>query len=222
MLIVDDETLMRSGIRLMIDRMSGIEVVGEAKNGALGVEQAQQLDPDVILMDLRMPTLNGIEAITRLRERGNRARVVVLTAFDTDDMLLGAFRAGALSFLLKDAKPELVISTIVDAASGEGRVAPQLLERLVQLAGSHQVGSTQTGAISTGSGQAPFDGGAGLLTERELEVGRCVATGMTNAEICEELYVSLATVKTHLGNLFAKLHVTNRVQLALRIIEINQ
>lgn len=212
-LLVDDEALMRAGLRLMIDGAEGIEVVGEASDGQEGLGQARDLQPDVILMDVRMPRMDGIEAVRALREQGSTARVVMLTAFDTDEFLLDALRAGAVSFLLKDTPPEQVVAAVLDAAHDRARFSPEVLARLVRLA------SAGADAGDDGASDRPAPAPPGI-TEREWQVGRLVARGMTNQEICEELYLSLATVKTHLGRLFDKLQVTNRVQLAIRVLEL--
>ena len=224
-LLVDDEALMRAGLRLMIDGARGIDVVGEAADGRSGLDQARALEPDVILMDVRMPHMDGIAAVRALREEGSTARVVMLTAFDTDEFLLDALRAGAVSFLLKDSPPEQVVAAVLDAAQDRARFSPEVLARLVRLASDGQgTGPTDAGTTGTGPGraapaEAPSTAPEGI-TEREWEVGRLVARGLTNQEIAEQLYLSLATVKTHLGRLFDKLQVTNRVQLAIRVLEL--
>lgn len=240
-LIVDDEALMRSGLRLLVDGARGIAVIGECSDGSEAIAQAETLEPDVILMDVRMPRMDGIEATRLLVAAGSRARVIVLTAFDTDGFLLEALRAGAVSFLLKDSPPEAVVGAILDAAAGRPRFSPQALERLVRIAasGGDAVAETATGgasspqtpsASSRPAPPAPSPSGSPLpapaapplpagITEREWEVGRLVAQGCTNSEIADALFLSLATVKTHLSHLFDKLHVTNRVQLAIRVLE---
>ena len=220
-LIVDDEALMRAGIRLMIDGVDGIEVVGEASDGRAAIEAVQRLDPDVVLMDIRMPGMSGIDATRALVAAGTRARIVVLTAFDTDAFLVDALRAGALSFLLKDAAPDLVLGAVQDAAEGRSRVSPGALTRLMSLATREP---EQHGAPTPPAGEALRMAGGSVarppsVTEREWEVGRFVAQGLTNAEIAAALYLSGATVKTHLASLFAKLHVSNRVQLAILVLE---
>ena len=232
-LLVDDEALMRAGLRLMIDGDSGIDVIGEAADGHEGVDQARDLQPDVILMDVRMPRMDGIEAVRALREAGSQARVVMLTAFDTDEFLLEALRAGAVSFLLKDTPPDQVVEAVLDAAQDKARFSPDVLARLVRLAATGTDTGTGTG---TGTGAASEAGPTSDeavgdadpsaapppegITEREWEVGRLVARGLTNQEIGQQLFLSLATVKTHLGRLFDKLQVTNRVQLAIRVLEL--
>lgn len=221
-LLVDDEALMRAGLRLIIDGAAGISVVGEASDGQAALEQARELDPDVLLMDIRMPRMTGLEALAALRDSGTRARVVMLTAFDTDGFLLEALRGGAVSFLLKDSPPEQVVQTVIDAAHDRPRFSPQVLSRLVRLAAD--------GAQPTASPSAPEHAGATTapdataapegITAREWDVGRLAAQGLTNLEVGEQLFLSVATVKTHLGRLFDKLQVTNRVQLAIRVLEL--
>lgn len=238
-LLVDDEALMRSGLRLMIDGAHGIEVVGEAADGQAALEQVAGLSPDVVLMDIRMPRMTGLEALRALRERGESARVVMLTAFDTDDFLLEALRAGAVSFLLKDSPPEDVVQAVADAAADHPRFSPDVLGRLVRLAahggtadggaagggaagggaagGTSADGFAADGVTADGSADAPAPDG---VTDREWEVARLVAQGLANQEIGETLFMSVATVKTHLGRLYHKLQVTNRVQLAIRVLEL--
>lgn len=211
-LLVDDEALMRAGLRLMIDGTAGIEVVGEAGDGRVAVSQVAALDPDVVLMDLRMPQMNGIEATQVLRAAGARAAVVVLTAFDADDLLVQALRAGAVSFLLKDSPPEVVVAAVRAAAEGQARFSPSVLDRLVRIAATEAERAPATAPAQ--SSARPEE-----LTAREWEVGQLLAQGLTNAEIADALYLSVPTVKTHLGRLFDKFGVTNRVQLAIRVLE---
>lgn len=223
-LVADDEKLMRAGLRLMIDGTNGVSVVGEAADGAQAIDQVERLDPDVVLMDIRMPGTDGIEATRRLRQADVRAHVVVLTAFETDTFLLDALRAGAVSFLLKDSPPEQVVQAVHDAAQGESRFSPTVLQRLVRLAAEETPdrpvqelpGGPPGPAAADYSAYAP-DG----LTTREWEVARLVAQGLTNSDIGDALFLSLPTVKTHVAHLFEKLRVTNRVQLALKVLEID-
>ncbi|WP_270408212.1 response regulator transcription factor [Brachybacterium paraconglomeratum] len=265
-LLVDDEALMRSGLRLMIDGARGIEVVGEAADGHVALEQVAALTPDVVLMDIRMPRMTGLEALAALRERGDQARVVMLTAFDTDEFLLEALRSGAAGFLLKDSPPEEVVEAVLAAAAQRPRFSPEVLRRLVRLAADggaigtpvdgpapgSSAGSAATiasgpgvgagstagaGASSAGSpsaaGAGPASPSAGSpsvepfpspvpegITEREWDVARLVAQGLANPEIGATLFMSVATVKTHLGRLYQKLQVTNRVQLAIAVLEL--
>lgn len=215
-LLVDDEALMRTGLRLMIDGAHGIEVVGEAADGTAGLAQARALDPDVILLDIRMPRRDGLETLADLRAAGVTARVVVLTAFDTDDFLLRALRGGAVSFLLKDSPPEEVVRAVLDAAADRARFSPAVLSRLVQLAATADPAPAEpTGPVADPA--SPPEG----TTVREWEVAVLVAQGLSNPEIGEVLFLSVATVKTHLGRLYDKLRVTNRVQLAIRVLELD-
>ena len=250
-LLVDDEALMRSGLRLMIDGARGIEVVGEAADGHAALEQVAALGPDVVLMDIRMPRMTGLEALAALRERGDQARVVMLTAFDTDEFLLEALRSGAEGFLLKDSPPEEVVEAVLAAAAQRPRFSPEVLRRLIRLAADggaigtpvdgpapgSSAGSAATSASGTGVG-AGSTAGAGAtsagspsadpspspapegITEREWDVARLVAQGLANPEIGATLFMSVATVKTHLGRLYQKLQVTNRVQLAIAVLEL--
>src|SRR5690606_16961630 len=251
-LLVDDEALMRSGLRLMIDGARGIEVVGEAADGHAALEQVAALGPDVVLMDIRMPRMTGLEALAALRERGDQARVVMLTAFDTDEFLLEALRSGAEGFLLKDSPPEEVVEAVLAAAAQRPRFSPEVLRRLVRLAadggaigasgssgepGARADGTADgalggAGAAST-AGAGPSSPSAGSpsaepslspapegITEREWDVARLVAQGLANPEIGASLFMSVATVKTHLGRLYQKLQVTNRVQLAIAVLEL--
>ena len=215
-LLVDDEALMRSGLRLMIDGARGIEVVGEAADGHAALEQTAALGPDVVLMDIRMPRMTGLEALAALRERGDQARVVMLTAFDTDEFLLEALRSGAEGFLLKDSPPEEVVEAVLDAAADRPRFSAEVLRRLVRLAADGGEPVLPAAGPGTAS-SAPAPEG---ITEREWEVAHLVAKGLANQEIGESLFMSVATVKTHLGRLYQKLQVTNRVQLAIRVLEL--
>lgn len=222
-LIVDDEVGIRVGLRLLIDGTKGIRVVGEGTDGEAALRLADEHDPDVILMDVRMPGLTGIDAVQRLTDGGARAKVVMLTAFDTEEFLLDALRAGAVSFLLKDAPPEDIVGAVLDAAQGRATFSPSALDRLVRAAASggvRNVGAQRrTGEPERSQTTPVADPRLESVTGREREIARYVAQGMTNAEIAAALYVSQATVKTHLASLFAKLHVTNRVQLALLALE---
>lgn len=214
-LLVDDEALMRTGLRLMIDGAHGIEVVGEAADGTAGLAQARALDPDVILLDIRMPRRDGLETLADLRAAGVAARVVVLTAFDTDDFLLRALRGGAVSFLLKDSPPEEVVRAVLDAAADRARFSPTVLARLVQLAAAADPAPAEPAGPVVDPASPPEG-----TTVREWEVAVLVAQGLSNPEIGEVLFLSVATVKTHLGRLYDKLRVTNRVQLAIRVLEL--
>ncbi|GEB47658.1 MULTISPECIES: response regulator [Streptomyces] len=202
-LIADDQDMVRTGFRMILQAQPGVEVVGEAADGAECVELARRLRPDVCLVDIRMPKLDGLE-VTRLLA-GPRApdplRVVVVTTFDQDDYVYGALRGGACGFLLKDAGPGLLVEAVRAAARGDALVSPAVTVRLLEQLGE------QPSAGQDEPSQGP-------LTERELDVARLVAVGRTNQEICEELYVSLSTVKSHLASIQAKLELRNRVEIA--------
>ena len=188
-LIVDDHPVVRDGLRGMFANEDGFEVVGEAKNGRDAVDRALTLEPDVILMDLRMPEMSGVGAIKELIARGVEARVLVLTTFDTDTDVLPAIEAGATGFLLKDAPREELLRAVVAAAEGEAVLSPSIGARLLsQVRGS----------------------GKEAVSQRELEVLRLVAAGSTNKEIAESLFISEATVKTHLLHIYTKLGVNDR------------
>lgn len=225
-LIVDDEAGIRIGLRLLIDGADGIQVVGEGVNGHEALALAAQLNPDVVLMDVRMPGLSGIDAVQQLSASGSPAKVVMLTAFDTEEFLLDALRGGAVSFLLKDSAPEAIVGAVLDAADGRAVFSPSALDRLVRAAAAANQRPTDadrgraSGAPERGRQAASAENELlANVTGREREIAKYVAQGMTNAEIASALYVSQATVKTHLASLFSKLHVTNRVQLALLALE---
>ncbi|MFT4167211.1 MAG: response regulator transcription factor [Microlunatus sp.] len=205
-LIADDETLLRTGLRMLLDGTQGIEVVAEAGNGEEAVAQARLRKPDVVLMDIRMPRRDGLDAARELAADG--LAVVMLTAFDTDDFILDALRAGAAGFLLKDTAPAGLVDAVLRAAEGDLRLSPAVLGRLVTLADASRSPRRTT---------APSPDPLAALTERERAVAEAVARGLTNAEIASELHLGLATVKTHLININVKLGTTNRVQVALRL-----
>ncbi|MEV5779114.1 response regulator transcription factor [Streptomyces antimycoticus] len=199
-LIADDQAMVRTGFRLILDSQPGIEVVGEAADGSECVELARRHRPDVCLVDIRMPKLDGLE-VTRLLAGPGVAeplRVVVVTTFDQDDYVHTAIRNGACGFLLKDAGPELLVEAVRSAARGGALVSPAITVRLLRQ------WSSRPGAAT----------GANPLTGRELDVARLVAVGRTNQEIGAELHLSLSTVKTHLSNIQTKLAVRNRVEIA--------
>jgi DNA-binding NarL/FixJ family response regulator len=198
-LLADDQELVRAGFRLILE-LAGLEVVGEAGDGAEAVELARRLDPDVVLMDVRMPRMDGIEATRRLAQAGLRARVLVLTTFDLDEHVYDALQAGASGFLLKDVDRERLVEAVRTVAAGEALLAPPVLRRLV----AHYVESPPA-ALARPQGLDD-------LSERELEVLRLVGRGLSNAEIAAELVISLATVKTHVRHVLQKLRLRDRVQ----------
>ena len=214
-LIVDDEPLIRAGLRLILDGVPDISIIGEADDGDTAVPLAAELSPDVVLMDIRMPRLSGIAATERITAAPEPPRVIVLTSFDTDDFILSALRAGASGFLLKDTPPADVVSAVRAAAGDNLRFSPGVLKRIVAAAAASSGGSPEPASSEPASQHNPL----AVLSEREHLIAQSVARGLTNAEISAELYVSIATVKTHIANAFTKLNVTNRVQLAVTVLE---
>ena len=202
-LLVDDQPLLRTGFRMILESEPDIAVVGEAGDGAKAVEEARILQPDVVLMDIRMPRMDGVEATRHITgtERTGRVKVLILTTFDLDEYIVEALRAGASGFLLKDVPPDDLVNAIRIVARGEAVVAPTVTRRLLDKFAA---------SLSLGGGQS--DALLGRLTEREREVLRLMARGMSNAEIAKELYVSETTIKTHVGNVLAKLKLRDRVQ----------
>ncbi|GAA4479128.1 response regulator transcription factor [Microbacterium panaciterrae] len=204
--IADDQTLVRTGFRLILDLESDIEVVGEAADGAECVRRVGQEQPDVVLMDVRMPVLDGIEATRRLTEAGSRARVLVLTTFDLDEYVFEALRAGAAGFLLKDAPREQLVSAIRQAVDGDALLAPSVTRRLIER-------FARTGGSS--AALAPFE----TLSVREREVLALVARGWTNGEVAAALFLGDATVKTHIARMLAKLGARDRIQAIVMAYE---
>jgi len=204
-LLVDDQPLLRTGFRLILEGEADIAVVGEAGDGAQAVELTRTLLPEVVLMDIRMPGVDGIEATRRIvREEAAKhdPRVLILTTFDLDEYVVEAVRAGASGFLLKDAPPEDLVTAIRIVAAGDAIVAPSVTRRLLDRF------ATRLPSVR----EAAPPRGLAMLTERELEVLRHVARGLSNAEIARQLVVSETTIKTHVGNLLAKLGLRDRVQ----------
>ena len=199
-LLADDQALVRAGFRLILDLEDDMEVVGEAADGREAVSLVRELDPDVVLMDVRMPELDGIEATRRLTRGGSRARVLVLTTFDADEYVYEAMRAGASGFLLKDVPREQLVAGVRVVAGGESLLAPTITRRLIE----EFVRRPPPGSA------VPVD--LEQLSARELEVLKLVARGLTNAEIAERLVVSETTVKTHVAHVLQKLSLRDRVQ----------
>nr|WP_269205374.1 response regulator transcription factor [Motilibacter aurantiacus] len=202
-MLVDDQPLLRTGFRMILEAEDGLEVVGEAGDGVEAVERARACSPDVVLMDIRMPRMDGVEATRRIvGDPALSARVLVLTTFDLDEYVVEALRAGASGFLLKDAPADDLIAAIRVVAAGEAIVAPRVTRRLLDRFADRLPSASE----------AVLPEALGTLTEREVEVLRLVARGMSNAEIAAELYVSETTVKTHVGHLLTKLSLRDRVQ----------
>ena len=206
-LIVDDQDLVREGLRMLLEAEPDLTVAGEAADGGQALAQARLLDPDVILMDVRMPGMNGIEATTRLVQAGSRARILMLTTFNLDEYVYHALKAGASGFLLKDASRDQLTGGVRVVAAGETLLAPAVTRRLVE-------DFCQGPAPGT-----PAASAAGGLSERELGVVRLVAQGLSNAEIAARLYLSEATVKSHIVRILAKLGLRDRVQVAVHAYE---
>ena len=206
-LVVDDDPLVRSALTLMLGGQADLEVVGEAADGAAGLKRARELRPDVVLMDIRMPVLNGLEATRDLLGDADPPRVIVLTTFDADDYVLRAVAAGADGFLLKDTPPTEIVDAIRRVVDGETMLSPSATRSLVT--------RVRQEAAADRSVEARHR--LELLTQRELEVAVAVGQGMSNAEIAADLFLSVPTVKTHVSRLFDKLQVTNRVQIAICI-----
>lgn len=201
--VADDQDLVRTGLVMILGAQPGIDVVGEATDGIQALEVCKRLRPDVLLVDIRMPGLDGVEVTRRLAgpDVSDPMAVVVITTFDLDEYVLGALRAGARGFLLKDAGPELLVQALQAAASGDALIAPNVTRRLLAtLVDSAPQELTQ-----------PVD----PLTGREEEVLALLARGRTNAEIAAELFIGLSTVKSHVASLMAKLGVRNRVEIAM-------
>ncbi|GAA2331675.1 response regulator transcription factor [Dactylosporangium salmoneum] len=206
-LIVDDQPLQRLGFRMLLESNEDTDVVGEAGNGTEAVRRAEQLRPDVILMDVRMPGMDGIEATRRIVAAGDRSRVLVLTTFDLDEYAYAALRAGASGFLLKDARPEELLAGIRAVADGDAVIAPALTRRLLDRFAGHLA------ADAPPPGRT--DPRLASLTDREREILVAIGTGWTNREIAERLVLSESTVKTHVGKVLAKIGARDRVQAVI-------
>jgi DNA-binding NarL/FixJ family response regulator len=206
-LLADDQELMRMGFRMVIDSQPDLAVVGEAGDGAEAVAAVDRLTPAVVLMDVRMPVMDGVEATRRIVESGVSARIIILTTFDLDEYVYAALRAGASGFLLKDAPPGDLLSAIRAVAAGEAVVAPRVTRRLLEAYVHHLPAGAATDPAARGRLEQ--------LTARELEVLELVARGLSNGEIAEKFVLSEATVKTHVGRILAKLELRDRVQIVV-------
>ncbi|MFB9777103.1 response regulator [Brevibacterium otitidis] len=201
--LIDDDAMVRTGLQMMV-RADDITVVGEAADGEEGLALIEAESPDVVLLDIRMPVLDGLGVLERLQEAGTDGpAVLVLTTFDTDDYVLRALRQGAAGFLLKDTEPADLVAAIRAAARGEAVLAPTVTQQVISAA--------------TSGPEPAATGLADELTEREKDVARLLTTGRTNAEIAEELYISLATVKANVTRIFVKTGAENRVEAAIRL-----
>jgi DNA-binding NarL/FixJ family response regulator len=204
--LVDDQELLRMGFRMVFDAQPDLIVAGEAGDGQEAIELVTRLQPDVVLMDVRMPGTDGLEATRAIVSSGSRSRIIILTTFDLDEYAHAALRAGASGFLLKDAPPADLLSAIRAVASGDAVVAPSTTRRLL---------ATLAHRLPAGAPAADADRVLDTLTPREREVLLAVARGLSNAEIAEELVLSEATVKTHVGHILAKLQLRDRVQIVV-------
>ena len=197
-LVADDQSMVRAGFRMLLDGELYIEVVAEATNGLEAVDKASRFDPTVVLMDIRMPELDGIQATRRILEADNAARILILTTFDLDEYVYEALRAGASGFVLKDDPPEQLIAAIRTVAAGDALLSPTITRRVIK----------EFGRIPRPVPPKQLDD----LSEREREVFRLIARGLSNAEIGQELYIGETTVKTHVTHILQKLNLRDRVQ----------
>jgi DNA-binding NarL/FixJ family response regulator len=200
-LLCDDQALVRSGFRMILETREDIQIVGEAEDGAQALELARRRQPDVVLMDVRMPVLDGVEATRRLVESGSDSRVLILTTFDLDEYVYEALRAGASGFLIKDVQPAQLVDAIRVVARGDALLAPTVTRRLLDRFAP---------ALPASPGEPPSE--LSSLTERELEVLSLLAGGLSNAELAERLFLSETTVKTHVSSILRKLGLRDRVQ----------
>ena len=207
-LIADDQDLIRKGLRMLLEAEPDLRVVGEASDGSQALAQARRLDPDVILMDVRMPGLDGIQATAQLAQGGSRAKILMLTTFNLDEYVYHAMRAGASGFLLKDATREQLTGAIRAACVGETLLAPAITRRLIE----DFCRGPAPGGTTDGSD-------AGGLSEREREVVRLIAAGLSNAEIASSLYLSEATIKSHITRILARIGLRDRTQIAVYAYE---
>jgi DNA-binding NarL/FixJ family response regulator len=204
-LVADDQSMVRAGFRLLLSGEDDIEVVAEASNGLEAVEKAARFHPTVVLMDIRMPQLDGLEATRRILAADNSARILILTTFDLDEYVYEALRSGASGFVLKDDPPEQLLAAIRVVADGEALLSPAITKRVIK----------QFTRISRPQPPRQLD----ELTERELDVFRLIARGLSNAEIARELYISDTTVKTHITHILMKLNLRDRVQAVVLAYE---
>jgi DNA-binding NarL/FixJ family response regulator len=208
--IVDDDPLVRAGLAMILGGASDIEIVGEAADGREGVAVIAQAKPDVVLMDIRMPHMDGLEATAKIAESVDGPAVIVLTTFDADEYVVRALRDGATGFLLKDTPPASIVDAIRKVADGEPMLSPSVTAQLIR-----QVSETSPATADERAREARAR--LAQLSEREQEVAAAVGTGKSNAEIAGELYMSVATVKAHVSRIMTKLDAANRVQIAIRV-----
>lgn len=209
-LLVDDQPLLRMGFRLILEGEDDLRIVGEASDGAEAVRLVRELDPDVVLMDVRMPVLDGIEATRAITGTGAGARIIILTTFDVDEYAFAGLQAGASAFLLKDVAPPELINAVRVVASGDAVVAPRVTQRLLE---------TYVRGANRPAPAAPRDPLLEDLTPRETEMLEAMAEGLSNAEIAHRYFLSEATVKTHVRRILTKLHLRDRVQAVVYAYE---
>ncbi|WP_400999837.1 response regulator [Agromyces sp. GXQ0307] len=216
-LLVDDQPLIRVGFRMVLENEPGFEVVGEADDGAEAVELAEALVPDVVVMDVRMPRMDGIAATERITRRLPEVHVLILTTFDLDEYAFSGLRAGASGFLLKNARPAELVHAIRTVAAGDAIVEPRVTRRMLDLFAAKLPGGAAAAppAPPSPAERAERDPRLEVLTERELEVFAAIARGLSNAEISAALYLSESTVKTHVGHVLMKLGVRDRVHAVM-------
>ena len=204
LLIVDDQALVRMGFRMLLEAEPGIRVVGEAASGSDALRIATELRPDVVLMDVRMPGLDGIATTKALLERSPNSRVIILTTFDLDEYAFGGLRAGASGFLVKDTRPEDLLAAVRAVAGGEAAISGRVTRRMLELFGDRLPAA-----------DAPADDTLASLTPRELEILTAIGEGLSNGEIAERFVVAESTVKTHVGRVLQKLELRDRVQAVI-------
>lgn len=211
-LLVDDQPLLRMGFRLILEGEGDLEVVGEASDGAEAVRKVEELEPDVVLMDVRMPAMDGIEATRRITASASNARIIILTTFDLDEYAFSGLQAGASAFLLKDVAPAELVHGVRLVASGDAVVAPRVTQRLLE---TYVRGGRAPGQAPV----QPRDPLLEELTPRETEMLEAIAGGLSNAEIAHKFFLSEATVKTHVRRILTKLHLRDRVQVVVYAYE---
>ncbi|QXQ10329.1 response regulator transcription factor [Paeniglutamicibacter sp. Y32M11] len=207
--LVDDENLVRVGLRMILESDPNITVVGECADGREAVRMVASLAPDLVLMDIRMPIMDGLESSAEILRQNVEQKILILTTFNTDDMVLSALKLGVSGFLLKDTPPLDLMSAVGQVAAGKTMLSESVTKQLINVAGSRQPSSRRAEALER----------LELLTEREREIAVAMARGHSNPEIASKLFISLATVKTHVGRVLEKLDTDNRVQVALCVFE---
>jgi DNA-binding NarL/FixJ family response regulator len=210
--IVDDDALVRAGLAMILRGAPDIDIVGEAADGAEGLAVVERTKPDVVLMDIRMPRMDGLEATSRLAALTEPPAVIVLTTFDADEYVVRALRDGATGFLLKDTPPAMIVDAVQRVAEGEPMLSPSVTAQLIR-----QIADTSTSSVADTTRLARAR--LGRLSDREHEVAVAVGAGKANAEIATELYMSIATVKAHVSHILTKLDASNRVQIAICVHE---